>query len=169
MSDINWESDQVASYVSCCYGPEGIDPGDCYTRVGSDEDGEWWADDGDDAFRVKEIGPFASRSEAVEAAERLAAEQDESDGDDDAESMADRRLRERMGESSPRGEWACYWDTALDDSGPRGRYETQEQAEAAVDLRNKGLAAANPGSNLLCGFEVRHLVDGEWIAVGYDE
>lgn len=169
MNDINWEADQVASYVSCCYGPEGSDPGDCYTRVGSDEAGEWWVDDGDDTVRVTELGPFASRDEAVEAAERLAADQDESDGGgENAEAMADRLLRERAGESSPRGEWSCYWDTALDDAGPRGRYETQEQAAAAVDLANKELVAANPGS-LLCGFEVRRLVDGKWVLPVEDE
>jgi hypothetical protein len=37
-----------------------------------------------------------------------------------------------------------------------------------TDLANAALRAASPG-NLLCGFEVRELVDGEWVRANEEE
>jgi len=41
--NIAW-SDDCHAYVACIYGVEGTDPGDCYTRHGEDEAGQWWVD-----------------------------------------------------------------------------------------------------------------------------
>ena len=56
---ISW-SDDTHAYVTCCFGTEGDEPGDCYTRHGQDEAGQGWVDDGDDAVRLAVTGPYES-------------------------------------------------------------------------------------------------------------
>lgn len=162
IGDVAWNDDPVASYVACCYGDDGTAPGDCYTRIGQDEAGWWWVDDGDDAERGSDQGPYPTEPAARQAAIDLAEEQDEAQAGEDAGSMARRLLEERAGDPDPNGSYCVYWETALDDSGPRERYADQDAATAAAELANLDLHDANPGTELLCGFVVRELVDGEW-------
>jgi hypothetical protein len=157
--EIEWEPNAAADYVACCYGPEGDQPGDCYTRLGQDEDGQWWVDDGDDTVRCDTYGPFATREEAREAAEALAASQDEADADEDAEAMLDRMRTETAGEPDPQGEWCVYWETVGDDARVVERYETELQAEARAAQLDAALNERHPGGNLLCGYAVRQLLD----------
>jgi hypothetical protein len=60
--------------------------------------------------------------------------------------------------------WCVYWETAGDDERIVARYATQEAAEAKCEQSDRGLSARCPGGNLLCGYSVRRLVDGEWVA-----
>jgi hypothetical protein len=61
------------------------------------------------------------------------------------------------------GDWCVYWETVGDDAHVVARYATEDDASAVCDAKNRALKGANPG-HLLCGYDVRHLVDGEWIA-----
>lgn len=162
-TEIHWESDAAEVYVQCCYGTDGDQPGDCYTRVGQAGDGTWWVDDGDDDVRVEEYGPYASREEAIVRSKEIAVDQHEGLGDEDAETMLDRLRTEAVGDPDPEGEWCVWWDTALDDSGAVERYPSCEAAGARADQMNDGLAANNPGTHLLCGYTVRMLNEGRWV------
>jgi len=65
------------------------------------------------------------------------------------------------------GEWAVYWETVGDDAHVCQRYSTREAAEAVRNQRNREFSAANPsggGTSYLCGYGVRMLVDGKWVA-----
>jgi len=159
--EIEWESDPAACYVVCAYG-EGDEPGDCYTRIGVTASGEWWIDDGDDAVRVESRGPYASREAALDAAIELADERNEADPGEDAEDLLARTREETAGDPDPDGPWCVWWDTSLDDEGPRERYATREQAEARAELLQAELRASQPG-HLLCGHTVRVLVGGRWV------
>ena len=127
----------------------------------------WYIRTEDDAGGSDEAedNEYVSEELATVFAEEFAAECDDGDGTENAEEYLARKTRERAGEPSATGEYCMYWETSLDDSGPSERYETAEQAEAAANLANDGLRAANPGGNLLCGFAVRQLVDGEWVQI----
>jgi hypothetical protein len=163
--EIAWESEPVAGYVVCVYG-DGTEPGDCYTRVGVDERGKWWADDGDDTDRVDEYGPYGTRDRAVRKAEAVAEDLHEGDYGEDADDMRERLLSEAAGEPDPDGEYCVYWESACaEDEHVVARYATGEAAEAAAALANEALHRAHPGGQLLCGHEVRVLDDGEWIEV----
>ena len=68
-----------------------------------------------------------------------------------------------MPDEDPGGAWALCWSTAGDESRVESRFSTREEAEQAV-------AAADwprPGNHTQypCGYEVRHLEDGEWVRV----
>ena len=63
--------------------------------------------------------------------------------------------------SDAAGDYCMYWATVGDGSHVVARYTTQaeaEQAVAAKDWRWRG-----DSTNYLCGYEVRQLVDGEWM------
>lgn len=161
----DWES--VATYVATYSENDGLGAANVEVCIGEDSDGEWHLHTRDDAGGDDEAPStsYATRADAVVAAEALAAELDEGDGED-ADEYLRRQLADQAGEPCTDGEWACYWDSACtEDCGPRRRYESQEAAQAAVDLANEELAVHNPGGNLLCAFEVRQLVDGEWVIV----
>lgn len=66
-----------------------------------------------------------------------------------------------MPEEDPEGEWACYWETAGNDSHVASRHSTREEAEQAVASHD----FPRPGDHTqyLCGYVVRELVDGRWI------
>lgn len=123
-----------------------------FIRTRDDAGGD---DDADDT-------QYATEDVAREAAEAYASEHDEGNGED-AESHLRAADEATAGEPDADGEWCMYWETALDDAGPRTRYATEEQAQAAAKIANIDLRAANPGGNLLCGFSVRSLVDGDWV------
>src|SRR5271154_5264006 len=57
VGEVDW-SDDVEAYVDCCYGADGDQPGDCYVRVGEDDVGLWWIDDGDEDVRQDITGPY---------------------------------------------------------------------------------------------------------------
>lgn len=65
-------------------------------------------------------------------------------------------------DEDPDGEWCVYWTTAGDDEHVVARYATEDDAQAVCDERARALSASHPG-HLLCGYEVRSLVDGEWV------
>ena len=162
-AEIAWQADAAASYVMCVYGDDGAQPGDCYTRVGQDEDGWWWADDGDDIERPETYGPFRSEAEAREKAQAVADAQNEAEPGEDAEDMLDRSRAEAAGEPDPEGEYAVYWETVGDDAHPVERYSSEEAAEARAAQMQDGLHRSHPGGPLLCGYGVRRLVEGEWV------
>jgi len=77
--DIEWLRDGNGhTYQVCCYGPEGNDLGENYTRIGA-AGGQWYIDEGDDAVRVQTFGPFSSRQAALAASAALASKLDESE------------------------------------------------------------------------------------------
>jgi hypothetical protein len=162
VGDVDW-GDEYA-YVMCVYGSEGDEPGDCRVRVGEDELGLWWIEDGDDAVDCDMRGPYNTEELAKEAAEEWASEQNEALAGEDADDMRDRLLAERAGEPDADGEWCVYWETALDDEHVVARYATRDAAEAAAEKSNTELARSNPGP-LLCSYGVRVLEDDEWVAI----
>ena len=167
-SDVDsWES--VATYVCTFSGDEHDGACDVEVRVGEDG-GCWYLSTSDDAGGSDDCDDtaYATRDEAIVAAEEFAASRDEGNGTEDAEGYLRRQTEERRGEPDPRGEWCVYWETSLEDSGPRERYATRQQAEASADLANESLRSLYPGA-LLCGFDVRRLVDGEWERLGSED
>lgn len=160
-----WET--VASYVATF--PNGDDDGACdvSVQIGQGLDGQWYMRTEDDAGGDDSCDAtgYDSRDEAVEAAEAFAEENNEAEDGEDAEDYLARQLEERAGEPDTEGDYCVYFDTSLDDSGPGERYASAEAAEAAAQLANNALRAANPGGNLLCAYEVRELVDGEWARI----
>jgi hypothetical protein len=192
--NITW-TDTTYSYVACCYGEEGDEPGDCYTRVGYsyhvDVDSldadvgygteaeareaacdavstRWWYDDGDDDCRCDTYGPYDSEQAASEAAEQAASENDESAVGEDADAMRTRLLTERAGDPDPEGEYCVYWETCGDDEHVVARYATADAADAAATLGDDSLRSRHSGQ-LLCGYDVRRLIDGEWVRDDYTE
>jgi hypothetical protein len=107
---------------------------------------------------------YSSESEARDAAELYAEECHVGEAGEDAADYLRRQQEQLAGEPMADGDWCVYWETVLEDAGPRERYATAEQAEAAAALLNDELHRHNPGQ-LLCGFGVRELVDGDWIQV----
>jgi len=158
----NW--DTVATYVVTYPDDFGESAEDCVVQIGEDEDdGAWYlrtcneAGESDDAPN----GAYDSRDAAEAAAEALARSLDEADSAD-AETYLSSQLEDAAGEPTDDGEWCVYWASACaEDEGPRDRYATRGQADAAARLANQALAAAHPGP-LLCAFETRELVSGEW-------
>lgn len=65
-----------------------------------------------------------------------------------------------MPEEDPEGEWACYWETAGNESHVVSRHSTRAEAEQAVNAQD----FPRPGDHTkyLCGYVVRELVDGRW-------
>lgn len=123
------------------------------------------------ALLIEDIMP-ATEDAAREAACEFAAERDEGDGTQDAEDYLAAQIAERAGAPCEDGEWCVWWSTVLDgESRVDARYATKEQADAACEIANEALHAANPGGNLLCGcgYEVRTLLQGRWIRVEDEE
>jgi len=157
------EATYVQTYpdASDCYGSDGAC--DVEVQVG-EVAGVWYLRTRDDAGGSDECDDtsYSTEAEAIAAAEEFATAANEANDGEDAEDYLRRQKQERVGEEDSDGAWCVYWSTSLDDSGPRERYATRDQAEAAVDLANEQLHQRNRG-HLLCGFEVRELVDDEWI------
>lgn len=66
------------------------------------------------------------------------------------------------------GEYAVYWETVCDDERVVARYSSFEAAKAVCSQYNREFNARNGGSDTLCGFGVRCLVDNKWIVVDND-
>jgi hypothetical protein len=159
----SWEI--VASYVETF--PSDGEDGACDVEVQIGEAGGlWFLRTCDDAGGNDDAGDtaYATRAAAVDAAEYFASERDEAEAGEDAADYLRGQMESRVGDADPGGEWACYWDTVGDGSCVEERYESREQAEAAVELANAALSQRH-GGNLLCGYDVRRLVDGEWLAL----
>lgn len=162
MGDVDWDAGESYAYVMCVYGRDGDEPGDCYTRVGLDDAGLWWIDDGDDTVRQDVSGPYTTSEAAEKAAEEVALAAHEGQSGEDADAVRARVLAETAGEPDPGGEWCVYWETSLDDEHVVERYATRAQAEASAEQCQAELVARHPGS-LLCGYGVRYLLCGEWV------
>lgn len=159
-----WET--VAVYVATYPSDDGEGACDVEVQIG-EAAGQWYVRTQDDAGGMDE-GPvlsYGSRRAAAEAAEELASEMDESDGTQDAEQYLRAGLERQAGDPDPAGEWCVYWETALDDAGPRARYATRAAAEAAARLADADLRRHHPGGGLLCGHSVRVLDGSVWVEV----
>lgn len=79
------------------------------------------------------------------------------------------RLRDELAATAARktedGRYCVYWRSVDDNDGPRTRYVMREEAEAVARLSQRKFEEYHPGGSALCGFEVRVLVDGEWVEV----
>lgn len=161
---VSWET--VATFVATFF-PDCAERDACDVKVQIGEaHGVWFVRTEDDAGGDDDADDTAydSREEAAEAADAYAAQHDEGNGDENAEEYLRRCDEEAAGEPDPNGTWCVYWRSAIkEDEGPRERYATKEQAEAAVKIASRDLKERNAGGNLLCGFYVRQLVEGEWV------
>lgn len=159
----SWET--AETYVSVYPTDDGEGACDVEVQIGQVPDTSLWLirttdDAGGDDEADETV--YRSEDEARAAAADLAERLDEADGETAEDYMA-RQLRETAEAGrDDAGEWCVWWGTALDDSGPRERYTTERAARAAATLANDALHRTHRG-HLLCGFEVRRLVDGEWI------
>lgn len=159
----SWDTE--ATYVATF--PENDDEGACDVEVQVGEaGGSWYLRTRDDAGGSDDAGDtaYASEEAARAAARAYAEDRDEAQPGEDAEAYLARMLSDEAGEPDQAGEWAVYWSTVGDDEHVVDRYETQAQAAAAAEIANALLKSAHPGGQLLCGYEVRRLVDGEWVA-----
>lgn len=164
---LDWTT--VATFV--CTFPDGDADGACDVEVQIGRSGGgWYVRSQDDAGGSDDCDDTAydTEDEAREAAEEFAESNNEAEAGEDAEKYLARMLEEQAGESCDDGEYGVYWASACTENERIvARYETVEQAQAAAEIKNKGLHEHNPGGNLLCGFEVRQLtsVDGhmQWV------
>lgn len=156
----------VATYVQTYPADPHDGACDVVVQIGQGEDGSWYLRTSDDAGGSDDADDTAYRDEwaAATAADAYASDRDEGSCGEDAAGYLRRMTELRAGEPDADGEWCVYWSTALDDPGPRERYETREQAEAAAEIANEDLRQTHRG-HLLCGCDVRQLVDGEWISL----
>lgn len=166
---LSWET--VATFV-CTY-PDGDSDGACDVEVQIGRSGGgWYLRSQDDAGGSDDCDDTAydTEEEAREAAEEFAESNNEAEEGEDAEKYLARQLEDEAGEPCDDGEYGVYWASACsEDERVVARYETVEQANAAAEIKNKGLHEHNPGGSLLCGYEVRQLVsvDGHmrWEAI----
>lgn len=157
-----WES--VAAYVVTFPTGDGLGACDVTVSIGQAGEGVWYVRTSDDAGGSDDgpDSPFASEAAARAAAEALADERDEySDGD--AQDWETAQL-EATAEEDVDGEWCVYWETVGDDPHVVSRHPSREAAEAAAKLADRALRQTHRG-HLLCGYSVRELIDGQWIAV----
>lgn len=158
----NWET--VGTYVYTY--PSGDDfDGACDVEVQIGEVGGTWfirttdnaggSDDADDTG-------YASEKDARKVAVALAQESTEGEPGEDAAAYLKRKLGEAAAEGlDPEGEYCVFYDSPLEDAGPRERYRTEHAAEAAAVLANMDLEANQHSTNLRSGFEARRFDDGE--------
>jgi len=160
-SDVyDWET--VATYVATFDADDGEGACDVEVQVGTAQ-GAWFLrtkDDGGGSDEAPETA-FATRDEAVTAAEEFAEEHDECDGMT-AEDYRHKKLVSAAGKPDPKGKWCVYWETVGDDAHVVDRYPTEDAARAAAEIASGELEEKHPGGRLLCGYSVRQLVAGEW-------
>ena len=173
VGEIAWSWDAY-SYVACVYGDDGDQPGDCYTRVGTDEAGVWWVDDGDDDDRVARRGPYWTEAAAIEAATELADELHEALAGEDTEAMVRRLADEAAARTSDDGEWMVAWvdPTGRVTSYHQGdRYADRDDAELAIGSWYDAVLAQTPTAltHLMRHPVLAARVDGdEWCVVAPD-
>jgi hypothetical protein len=66
-----------------------------------------------------------------------------------------------MPESDPAGEYCLYWYTVVAAAHCVSRFATRDAAAQAVAAKDWPRAGDN--TNYLCGYDVRQLIDGEWV------
>ena len=163
-SEVNdWET--INTYVATFFDNNEIGEGACdvEVQIGEADGGLWFIRTRDDAggYDNAPDDAFTSREAGEAAATSFTALQHDAAPGENAEDYLHRR-RTESAELDPEGEWAVYWETALDDEHVVSRHPTQMAAEAAAFIHEQKLVASNPGV-LRCGYSVRKLVDGEWI------
>lgn len=103
---------------------------------------------------------FENEADAIEFAKNYARKNDVADGKS-AEDFLGAAMEAEAVEDED-GEFAVYWETVGEDADVVSRHADFEAASAAAQIRQKNLEESNPG-DLLCGYGVRVLVDGEWV------
>lgn len=168
-SVFSWET--VASYVQTFDNGDDLGACDVELRVGEayfegEPTGVWFVCTVDDAGGSDDFddSTFPSYENAVLAAQEFAEDHNEANSDQDAVDYLEAQEQARAIENA-NGEWACYW-SCLKESRAESRYATEDAAKAAVSLAKHQLERKYPGNNLLCGYQVRQLVDGEWVQNG---
>lgn len=160
-SDVDdWET--VTTYVATFPADDGEGACDVEVQVGTAH-GAWFirtTDDGGGSDDAPDTA-YATRGEAVTAAEEFAEEHDEGNGRT-AEDYLYKKLVDTAGKPDPKGEWCVYWETVGDDAHVVERYPTEDAARAAAEITSGELEETHPGGRLLCGYSVRQLVEGEW-------
>lgn len=152
----SWE--EVASYVSVYPSDDGEAACDVSVEIG-EAGGRWFIRTHDDAGGSDAYGAesFDDREDAEIEAAAFASSMDEGGGALSADAWTERRDRDAADEDQDSdGDWCVYWETVLEDAGPRERYATREGAEAAARIADRGIKHYG---NLLCGFSVRHTTD----------
>lgn len=155
------------SYVQCCYGQDGDDPGDCRARWGSDTLGLWWVEDGDEAVTADRSGPYLTAEEAESAAEAYAEDNREpgSEGDADADAYSTRLGEEAEGRAISDGEWIVLWRDGAGDQYPEpGRsYADRGDADREINSWYGNVYARTPGAmvHLMTHPVLGRRVDGE--------
>lgn len=166
------DSDFRETYVACCYGEAGDEPGDCWVQVNRRADGAYVLTEGDEAVQNGADGVFLTLAAARAAARALAEELDEGDGLV-AEGVVQTRCDAARDRASDTGEWAFGFVTPEGEVRVEQRFEDREDVELLVDEWFDKTKAANPGTNILWHLmttaAVLQLVDGEWGAVSDDE
>jgi len=148
----------IASFVSCCYGAQGVEPGDVNVYIESaDVDGltiyrVYWADDGSygdiDGTHV-----FLDRDVAVAAGEEYASGQDEALAGEDAEAMEARLTEEAKGRASADGTYCVLWidpDGGAPEVGDR--FDDRVDAERVIEAWYDALRTSTPNAlvHLMC-------------------
>lgn len=87
---------------------------------------------------------------------------------DEIPSVPEPPLASDVYDEDEEGAYGVYWATVGDDSHVVKRYDTRDAAIAVADQFSRSLSANHPGQ-LLCGYEVRELVDGEWVRLDQTE
>lgn len=134
VGEIDWYVGGQVDYVQCCYGTDGDQPGDCRARYGVDLAGLWWVGDGDDDVGDVDVtGPYASKSDARDAAEEIAAENSDGEVGEDMDAHRARLDEEALAHATDDGEWIVGWydpDRRTRTAGRR--YEDRADAEREI-------------------------------------
>lgn len=171
MDEINWNhrGEVVATFVQCCYGVDGDEPGDNWVMLQrgvreDDDDGVavWRWISGDDSGIYEESRAFATRAEAETDGMDYAVRMDEGDGVD-ADALREARLRSEAGRPVADGSYSVCFVSAGDETTVVDRYATYDAAKAAMRLAQNDLVRSHRGGALLCGYEVRVLQRGRWV------
>lgn len=167
--------DAIAQYVATYENDGPLGEGAVTVFVVVSTEGEGWrqrwyvhAIDADRVADEADDTAYETEAAAITAGEELAAARDQGNGDEGGEDYIARKMAEQAGEPDPAGEWCVWWSTVGDDSHCVERYPTFEAASAAAALANEQLHDTHPGGHLLCGHEVRCLVDGDWVSTDDD-
>ena len=164
--------DAIAQYVATYENDGPLGEGAVTVFVVVSTEGEGWrqrwyvhAIDADRVADEADDTAYETEAAAITAGKEFAAARDQGNGDEGGEDYIARKMAEQAGEPDPTGEWCVWWSTVGDDSHCVERYPTFEAASAAAALANEQLHDTHPGGNLLCGHEVRSLVDGDWVEI----
>jgi hypothetical protein len=167
---IDWET--VTTYGATFPSDDGTGACDVEIQTGQ-SDGIWFVRTRDDAGGSDEADDvqYATEADARTAAQTLAEALDDCDGQS-AEEYLTAKLEARAKDGvDPAGDYALYWETALEDAGERTRYCTYAAAQAAAALAQAQFQRRHPssgGTTYLCGYSVRRLVAGAWVQVDED-